>query len=149
MITWELARHCRHLNLHIQLTQVNLALNFLHDAGVIYRDLKPENMLIDENGHVKLTDFGTAGIKIDDAKKLHKSVGTLHYMAPEVISSIRYGGYTKCCDWWSFGVVVYRILVGVLPLNLECEHTSNYSELETNEIRGRNSFRIVFWRFLT
>ena len=56
------------------MSELVLALNFLHDAGVIYRDLKPENILIDENGHVKLTDFGTAEIKINDAKKLHKAI---------------------------------------------------------------------------
>lgn len=67
-------------------------------------------------------------------------MGTIHYMAPEVISSIRYRGYQKCCDWWSFGVVVYRVLVGILPLNLQNESGSNYFGIKNKIMYGNLEF---------
>ena len=121
------------------MSELVLALNFLHDTGVIYRDLKPENILIDEKGHLKLTDFGTAEIKVSE-KKLHQTSGTIHYMAPEMISPIFYKGYTKSCDWWSFGVVVYRVLVGILPLKLQNENGNNYFGIKNKIMYGELEF---------
>jgi len=78
---------------------------------VIYRDLKPENVLMDEDGHICLTDFGMA--KIVEEGKLTKSfVGTPEYLAPEVIEG---KGHTKPVDWWSLGVLTFEMVLGLPP----------------------------------
>jgi serine/threonine protein kinase len=74
--------------------------------NVIYRDLKPENILLDLRGHIKITDFGFAKKVID---RTWTVCGTPDYLAPEII---RAQGYTKAVDWWSFGVLIYEMIVG-------------------------------------
>jgi serine/threonine protein kinase len=88
-----------------------LAIAHLHKTGFVYRDLKPENVLFDENGHVKLTDFGYAK-NLQGADRTSTFCGTADYLAPEVLSGTP---YTKAVDWWSLGCVIYEMLVGVSP----------------------------------
>ena len=78
--------------------QIALALDYLHNKGIIYRDLKPENILLDEKGYLKLTDFGMA-IKVKDNEKALSFCGTPDYLAPEIIAM---EGADKMADWWSF-----------------------------------------------
>jgi serine/threonine protein kinase len=88
-----------------------LALGHLHKNGFIYRDLKPENVLFDEEGHVKLTDFGyTKSLPTD--QMAFTFCGTADYLAPEILSN---RGYTKSVDWWSLGCLLYEMLVSVSP----------------------------------
>jgi len=89
--------------------QVCLALEYLHYLNLIYRDLKPENMLIDYKGYIKITDFGFGKIVEGRTWTL---CGTPEYLAPEVIQT---KGYNKSVDWWSFGVLVYEMVAGVSP----------------------------------
>jgi serine/threonine protein kinase len=93
--------------------QLVLALKHLHDGGVIYRDIKPENILLDVEGHIKLGDFGLAKDGITDAICGAQSVcGTPEYMAPEVINK---AGHGTAVDWWGLGMLMYEMLTGLPP----------------------------------
>ena len=93
--------------------EILLALEALHSAGYVYRDLKPENVLLDAAGHVRLSDFGLAreAVAASDASAL-TFCGTPSYMAPEVL---RGTGHGMPVDWWSFGTLIYEMLAGVPP----------------------------------
>ena len=86
-----------------------IVLEYLHDRDIAYRDLKPENVMIDENGYPKLIDFGVA--KILNGRTF-TVVGTPHYMAPEVITG---KGYSFLADYWSLGVIVFEFFCGGVP----------------------------------
>ncbi|KAF9889136.1 serine/threonine protein kinase psk1 [Aspergillus nanangensis] len=95
------------------MAEMVLALEHLHQTvGVIYRDLKPENCLLDHEGHLLLTDFGLSKIAVDDDARCDSSLGTIEYMAPEVVQGKPYG---KACDWWSLGALGYDLLTGSPP----------------------------------
>jgi cGMP-dependent protein kinase len=86
-----------------------LMLEHLHERSIIYRDLKPENLMIDEEGYLKLIDFGTA--KLLDGKT-YTMLGTPQYIAPEVILG---KGYSLTADIWSLGIVSYELVTGSVP----------------------------------
>ena len=113
------------------ISEIILAVEYLHKINCIHRDIKPENILINKDGHIKLSDFGLAKISenyfdVDifdynknnnkNFKKRHMKnfscVGTAYYVAPEVLSK---KGYDKSVDWWSVGIILYEMLVGYAP----------------------------------
>ncbi|CAK7312757.1 Ribosomal protein S6 kinase alpha-6 [Vulpes lagopus] len=94
------------------LAELALALDHLHQLGIVYRDLKPENILLDEIGHIKLTDFGLSKESVDQEKKAYSFCGTVEYMAPEVVNR---RGHSQSADWWSYGVLMFEMLTGTLP----------------------------------
>uniref|UniRef100_A0A1I7W2Q8 Protein kinase domain-containing protein n=1 Tax=Loa loa TaxID=7209 RepID=A0A1I7W2Q8_LOALO len=107
--------------------EVILALEYLHSKNIVYRDLKPENLMLTEIGHLKLTDFGFAKIVNDMTNTL---CGTPEYLAPEVIDG---NGYNKAVDWWSLGILIYEMLAGRPPFEGDTL-MDIYAEIMTNRI---------------
>ncbi|TYG52839.1 hypothetical protein ES288_D09G060600v1 [Gossypium darwinii] len=130
----------------VYIAEVVLALEYLHSLNVIHRDLKPNNLLIGQDGHIKLTDFGLSkvglinstddlsgpsfgsrGLTEDDEPKeqispkrerrqKHSVVGTPDYLAPEILLGM---GHGATADWWSVGIILFELLVGLPPFNAE------------------------------
>ena len=105
---------------------IGLALEYLHEKGIVYRDIKPENILIGEDGYLKLIDFGMAKFLKND-EKATSFCGTPEYLAPEIITG---EGHNKCADWWSFGILIFEMLCGIPPFY--CDNTEKMYELITH-----------------
>ncbi|XP_067864628.1 ribosomal protein S6 kinase-related protein-like isoform X3 [Heptranchias perlo] len=90
--------------------ELGSAIGFLHDFGVVHRDVKMENVLLNERGHLKLTDFGLSR-RLCRGERACTICGTMQYMAPEVL-----GGrpYNHSADWWSLGILLYALVTGKL-----------------------------------
>lgn len=116
------------------MSQIFLAIDYLHKNGYIYRDLKPENILIDKEGNIKLTDFGLSKVISNDGdiNTTNTLCGTLEYIAPEIFQR---KPYDKSIDWFSFGVVLYEMLTGQLPFNIKNEEfdESKYKNIKYPE----------------
>ncbi|KAF9617145.1 hypothetical protein IFM89_034296, partial [Coptis chinensis] len=132
----------------VYIAEVVLALEYLHSLNVIHRDLKPDNLLIAHNGHLKLTDFGLSKVGLIDStddlsgpsvsstgfvgdeglknaeqqtqkreqRQKQSAVGTPDYLAPEILLGM---GHGATADWWSVGVILFELLVGIPPFNAE------------------------------
>ncbi|XXG98797.1 hypothetical protein Hte_005127 [Hypoxylon texense] len=111
------------------MAEMVLALSHLHETlGVVYRDLKPENCLLDSQGHLLLTDFGLSKVAVedDDCKSI---LGTVEYMAPEVVQGQKYG---KAADWWSFGALGYDLMTGNPPFR-----GGNHAKIQHNIVKQK------------
>jgi len=97
-------KHCKYYS-----AGVVFAFDHLHTRRIIYRDLKPENLLLTEKGHIKLTDMGLAKFVIG---KTFTTCGTPDYFAPELIAST---GHTNAVDWWTLGILVFELMTGHPP----------------------------------
>ncbi|CAD8077010.1 unnamed protein product [Paramecium primaurelia] len=93
--------------------QVVLMFEYLHTKNIVYRDLKPENLLVQSDGYLKLTDFGFAKVVED---RTYTLCGTPEYLAPEILLN---KGHSKPVDWWCLGIFIYEMLAGIDPFNDE------------------------------
>ncbi|EFZ00459.1 serine/threonine protein kinase domain protein [Metarhizium robertsii] len=113
------------------MAEMLLAISHLHNnLGVVYRDLKPENCLLDADGHLLLTDFGLSKVAVEKSEDSCNSIlGTVEYMAPEVILGKRYG---KAVDWWSFGALGYDLMTGNPPFRGQ-----NHAKIQDNIVKQK------------
>ncbi|CAI5735833.1 unnamed protein product [Hyaloperonospora brassicae] len=109
-----LARRFAEDRTRLYTAEVALAIRHLHQNNIIYRDLKLENVLVDSDGHVALTDFGMSKENMPEKGRTSTFVGTYQMMAPEVFSG---KSYSRAVDWWALGVMVYEMIDGRTPFN--------------------------------
>ncbi|CAK1595136.1 unnamed protein product [Parnassius mnemosyne] len=115
--------HFHENEVRIYIAEIILALEQLHKLGIIYRDIKLENILLDAEGHIVLTDFGLSKEFCGGENRAYSFCGTIEYMAPEVVRSGSQG-HDIAVDWWSVGVLTYELLTGASPFTVEGERNT-------------------------
>ena len=88
------------------IAEIVVGIGILHNYGLVYRQLKPENLLITNQGHIKLTDYGLSKVIIQSKQSISTFVGTLQYMAPEALD----GQFGQKADIWALGVLMYELM---------------------------------------
>ncbi|KAM4726064.1 serine/threonine-protein kinase 32A isoform 3-T4 [Anableps anableps] len=118
--------HFSESTVKLYICELALALGYLRSKHIIHRDIKPDNILLDEHGHVHLTDFNIAAIVKEDLKAT-SIAGTKPYMAPELFQSFEgsHPGYSFSVDWWSLGIAAYELLRGQRPYVMRSNTPSN------------------------
>ncbi|XP_031633560.1 RAC serine/threonine-protein kinase-like [Contarinia nasturtii] len=111
--------------------EIICALGYLHSQGIIYRDLKLENLLLDKDGHIKIADFGLCKEEITYGSTTKTFCGTPEYLAPEVLEDNDYG---LAVDWWGTGVVMYEMMCGRLPF-YNRDHDILFSLILVEEVK--------------
>ncbi|XP_053176183.1 ribosomal protein S6 kinase-related protein [Scomber japonicus] len=101
------------------------ALGYLHDLGIMHRDIKMENILLSDQGHPRLSDFGLSR-RLSRGEKAFTICGTIQYMAPEVLSG---GPYNHAADWWSLGIMLFSLVTGEFPVAAEPDHITMLSKV--------------------
>ncbi|XP_066498592.1 serine/threonine-protein kinase 32B-like isoform X1 [Hoplias malabaricus] len=126
--------HFKEETVKLYICELALALNYLQSCHIIHRDIKPDNILLDEHGHVHITDFNIATV-LKDTEKATSMTGTKPYMAPEMFRSFVEGGpgYSYPVDWWALGVTAYELLRGWRPYDI---HSSTAVDDVLNIFRG-------------
>uniref|UniRef100_A0A667WVS9 G protein-coupled receptor kinase n=1 Tax=Myripristis murdjan TaxID=586833 RepID=A0A667WVS9_9TELE len=119
--------------------EVFCGLNHLHQQAIVYRDLKPENVLLDLNGHIRISDLGLA-VRLSEGNLAQGRVGTVGYMAPEVIGRKYYG---MSPDWWGLGCLIYEMTAGQLPFRAQGEHPK-VSEMERRIQTEKEKYDAMF-----
>ena len=117
------------------------AINHVQSLGYVYRDLKPENVMLDEDGHCKLVDFGFS-TQPQANGQIQTMCGTPAYLSPEQLDGKFTNGYTKIVDWWSLGILVFELMTGLTPF---CKSNSEtryeiYLRILKNNIRFPSGF---------
>ncbi|XP_039607406.1 serine/threonine-protein kinase 32B-like isoform X1 [Polypterus senegalus] len=111
--------HFKEDTVKLYICELALALYYLQCCHIIHRDIKPDNILLDEHGHVHITDFNIATV-LKDSETATSMAGTKPYMAPEIFHSFLEGGpgYSYPVDWWSLGITAYELLRGWRPYDI-------------------------------
>ncbi|KAJ2797302.1 Serine/threonine kinase, partial [Coemansia helicoidea] len=94
--------------------EILLGLAYFHEAGIVYRDLKLDNIMLDSEGHVKIADYGLCKENMGYGQTTITFCGTPEFMAPEIVLEQRYG---RAVDWWAFGVLIYEMILGTSPFD--------------------------------
>ncbi|XP_018607107.1 serine/threonine-protein kinase 32B isoform X2 [Scleropages formosus] len=131
--------HFSESTVKLYICEIALALHYLRSKHIIHRDIKPDNILLDEHGHAHLTDFNIAAVVKDDLKAT-SIAGTKPYMAPELFQPFEgtHPGYSFSVDWWSLGITSYELLRGQRPYVMR-------SSMPANEIlQGFHSLPISY-----
>jgi serine/threonine protein kinase len=127
--------------------EIAVALEYIHSLGIIYRDLKADNIMLDAEGHIKITDFGLAKELPDGTTK--SFCGTTEYLAPELVNR---QPYSFSVDWWSLGILAYRMRYGVTPFRMDGENRlvvyENILESEPDFREGTPPEFVAFVRIL-
>jgi RAC serine/threonine-protein kinase len=116
--------------------EIVLAISYVHSLKIIYRDLKPENVLLDAEGHIRLTDFGLSKEGISGSSSGANSFcGTPEYLAPEILNR---QGHGRAVDWWSLGALLYEMLTGLPPFY--CQNRERlFEKIRNSELNYPNS----------
>jgi len=114
-------------------SQVTAMFEYLHSMNIIYRDLKPENLLISDDGYLKLTDFGFAKVL---EGRTYTLCGTPEYLAPEILLN---KGHGKAVDWWTLGILIYELNAGIDPFTAD-DPMDIYRKILKGKIRFPKNF---------
>ncbi|XP_069568482.1 ribosomal protein S6 kinase-related protein-like [Brachyistius frenatus] len=117
---WSLKGRFEEEEVRLFAAELGSALGFLHDLGLMHRDIKMENVLLSDRGHLRLSDFGLSR-RLKRGGRAFTICGTIQYMAPEVLSG---GPYNHAVDWWSLGIMLFSLVTGEFPLPAEPDHSS-------------------------
>lgn len=120
--------------------EIILALEFLHGNNILYRDLKPENVLLDAEGHVKLSDFGLSKVLGCCNEKTGSFCGTLEYMSPEILNDCK---YDKASDYWALGILLFQLATGEPPFINERDECTKH-HIKFGDIPAKNYFSEEF-----
>ncbi|XP_010572231.1 PREDICTED: uncharacterized serine/threonine-protein kinase SgK494 [Haliaeetus leucocephalus] len=141
---WRAAGHFAEATVRLFAAELVLVLVYLHDLGIMHRDVKMENILLDERGHLKLTDFGLSR-HLRWGERAHTICGTLQYMAPEVLSG---GPYGHTADWWSLGVLLFALASGEFPVAPAGDHVAMLERVKESSYEIPPAFSPALARLL-
>ncbi|XP_062867082.1 ribosomal protein S6 kinase-related protein [Trichomycterus rosablanca] len=120
--------------------ELGSAIGFLHDFGIIHRDVKMENVLLTDQGHLRLADFGLSR-RLERGGRAFTICGTIQYMAPEVLSG---GPYSHAADWWSLGILLFALATGKFPVSPESDHCCMLKKVRSFSYEMPRSFSPPF-----
>lgn len=112
--------------------EIVCAIHYIHELDVVYRDLKPENVLLTSDGHIRLTDFGLSKEGITNSSSgAHSFCGTPEYLAPEILRRV---GYGRAVDWWGTGALLYEMLTGLPPFYCQ-DRAKLFEKIKNDELQ--------------
>lgn len=125
--------------------EVLLALEYFHSQGIIYRDLKLDNILLGLDGHIKIADYGLCKENMWFGCTTGTFCGTPEFMAPEILLEQKYG---RAVDWWAFGVLIYEMLLGQVMLypHMKNKTLANKESSLLSEVKMKMKFSMPFWK---